>query len=248
MDSFKQRLAQASIKQVPSYGWTQDAITQAAIEDPKLNISMSGLLSPTELVHWLMDDMNKRLRENKKQKEAEGTETDASTSIYNDIKWRLEQVVPLVQSGQWHRGMAIGLSTPVTTRNQLHEFIEIISPPNVSTAYRTALGGTFVATELHLLSDTSPNYEGTWTFLQNRLNELEQHKDDPTQLLLISSSMKNTLDTSIPVMASMAVAQSLVDGLASLVVPSFASSNNNNNNSNNNVMGTKASDYRGSSR
>jgi rpsU-divergently transcribed protein len=259
MNLFKERLAQASIKQVPHHGWTQDAITAAAVEDPKLSISMSGMLSPTELVHWFMDNMNRQLREKKTQgnsatangsssnKEQATAESSASNGIFEAIQWRLEQVIPLVENGQWHHGMAIGLSTPLTTKSQLHEFIEIISPEDSSTAFQTALGGIFVATELHLLADSSKDYQETWSFLQRHLDELEKHKDDPSQLLLLSSnnplSSLSSLDKNIPFMASMAVAKSLADGLASLVLPSSILSKNNSNSGGANFAGTKPSDY-----
>jgi ubiquinone biosynthesis protein COQ9 len=253
MDLLKGRLAEESLKHVPKFGWTQDAIATAAMEHPQWNISMSGLLSPTDLVHWFMDDMNRQLRERKGSEGVDDDDADESSSVYRAMKWRLERVVPFVESGQWHRGMALGLSTPAVTQNQLREFIDIVAPPHSSTAYRAALGAIFAATELHLLADSSTNHEDTWTFLRNRLQELERHQDDPSQLLstILSSSSSSSsfssmksIDTGIPLMASIAVAQSLLDGLASLVMPNTApGGGGSSSNRNNHVMGTKASDY-----
>eukprot|EP00536_Pseudo-nitzschia_multiseries_P017376 jgi/Psemu1/314440/fgenesh1_kg.1522_\ len=129
----------------------------------------------------------------------------------------------------------MGLSTPLTTQSQLHEFIELISPEDSGTAYHTALGAIFVATELHLLTDSSPGYAETWSFLNDRLNELEdcQRRNgnngtiDPAQFLVqLASSTPvpslaslGNMTNSIPVVAGLAVAQSLVEGAASLVMP-----------------------------
>ncbi|KAL3938654.1 MAG: hypothetical protein SGARI_001658 [Bacillariaceae sp.] len=146
------------MKQVPTHGWTTEAITAAAVQDPKLSISMSGMLSPSDLVHWFMDDMNRQLRE----KRVVGDNDNKDDEIFKSIQWRLQQVIPLVECGQWHKGMALGMSTPLATKAQLHEFIEIISPPKVSTEYQAALGAIFVATELHLLMDSSVEYQDTW--------------------------------------------------------------------------------------
>jgi ubiquinone biosynthesis protein COQ9 len=159
-------LAQAALKQVPEYGWTQDAITAAVLQN-NMAISMSGLLTPSELVTWLMDDMNQQLKQKQR-------DDDSKLSVLEKIKWRMQQVIPLVESGQWQHGMALGLtSTPLTTQSQLQEFIELVAPPNSSRLYKTALGGIFVATELHLLTDTSVEYVETWKFLKLRLKDLD---------------------------------------------------------------------------
>lgn len=256
MDDVKNKLARAAMKNIPHYGWTQDSITVAAMEDPKLNISMSGMLSPFELVCWFMDDMNHQLRRKKEEKKKITTnevqqddddddkkyednwkrQTNTTNYVdiditFNSIRWRLQQVLPFVESGQWHRAMAMGLSTPQTTQSQLHEFIEIIAPANSTTAYRTALGAIFVSTELFLLVDTSPSYADTWSFLKFRLDELEYHQKefgksdiDLSQFVLNNPLflLVNNLTTKssrIPIVASMAIGRSLLEGAASLVLP-----------------------------
>jgi ubiquinone biosynthesis protein COQ9 len=262
MENVKNTLARAALKQVPRHGWTQDAIAAAASEDPKLSISMSGMLSPSELIGWFMDDMNLQLRTKKDDKSDESGGDDHDNRQFKAIQWRLQQVLPFVESGQWHKGMAMGLSTPLATQSQLHEFIELISPDNnSSTSYHTALGAIFVATELHLLTDSSPNYADTWSFLRSRLNELERHQKeyggdvDPSRFLLqlassapvpSLSSLVN-MTNSIPVAAGMAVAQSLVEGAASLVFPQssrvLVPPMSMNKQQPQTMTGTKASDY-----
>lgn len=253
MDHFRDRLARSAIQQVEKHGWTAEAITAAAVQDPKLSLSMAGMLTPTELIHWFMDDMNRQLSQKIQQDREDPSSTAAATDnnklIFDSIQWRLHHVVPLVRCGQWHKGMALGLSTPLTTQQQLHEFIEILSPPGASIQYQTALGGIFVATELHLLTDSSPNYQDTWTFLQSALDELDKHKNDqtagtPSQILsslLLSLPPKNMnpIDSSIPLMASMAVASSLMEGVASLILPHGT----NGSSSSSSVPGTQSSDY-----
>lgn len=244
MSDAKTRLAKAALKQVPKHGWTQDAIAFAAAEDPKLSLSMSGLLTASELVGWFMDDMNQQLK----------LKDFNENQQFRAIQWRLQQVLPFVESGQWHKGMAMGLSTPLTTQSQLHEFIELVAPNGSSQAYQTALGAIFVATELHLLTDSSRNYQDTWAFLQSRLNELEAHQEqygdvDPGQFLaqLASSAPIPSLTSlanmtnSIPVVAGLAVAQSLVEGAASLVFPKGMPQTTATSTS---LAGTKASDYK----
>eukprot|EP00934_Nitzschia_sp_Nitz4_P007447 Nitzschia sp. Nitz4//scaffold183_size43938//26709//27473//NITZ4_007271-RA/size43938-processed-gene-0.6-mRNA-1//1//CDS//3329539617//7437//frame0 len=196
----KRALARAALQKVPQYGWTQDAVTAAVLEN-KLSLSMSGMLTPAELVHWLMDDFNQQLKEDPEKKD---------WSVFQKIQWRLEQVIPLAQNAQWHKGMAMGLSTPFTTREQLHEFVELVAPAGSSTMYKTGLGGVFVASELHLLADSSPEYQDTWAFLQTRLDELERGQ---------FVNFLGDKSASLPLVATTAVASSLMEGLASLVLP-----------------------------
>lgn len=213
MPSLKIALARAALKKVPQHGWTQDAITAAVMEDPKMTLSMSGMLTASELVEWLMNDFNQQLRQDQEK---------ANWTVFEKLQWRLEQVIPLVESGRWHEGMAMGLSNPLTTREQLHEFIELVAPAGSTTIYQTGLGSIFVATELHLLADSSPGYSDTWHFLQLRLDELEK------------GQFVNILDgSSIPLAATTAVASSLVDGISSLIMPTSPYS----------TPGTKPSDY-----
>lgn len=245
INSVENKLAKAAVKHVPRYGWTQDAVTAAAMEDPKLSISMAGMLTPMDLVSWLMDDMNHQLR---RRKEENRFETNAKLDdnyvnneeemaqqqstvrndvdhVFDDIQWRLQQVIPLVESGQWHRGMAMGLSTPVRTQSQLHEFLEIIAPKNSSTAYHAALGAIFVSTELFFLTDKSLNYTETWSFLRNRLDELDRYQNDSRQPITLNDPLSFLLNNvpkssdSVTITASMAVGQSLMEGAASLFLP-----------------------------
>jgi ubiquinone biosynthesis protein COQ9 len=270
MNQYKERLARAALKQVAIYGWTNEAITMAAAQDPKLSLGMAGMISsPIELLHWFMDDMNRQLRVKRQQQQQlkidnfhDATTTSSTTTttdiIFDSIQWRLQQVIPLVECGQWHKGMALGLTSPLVTQQQLHDLIEIVSPDDASLGYQAALGGIFAATELHLLTDTSVEYQDTWAFLRRALNEVEQYQDQMHQLPVSpflstifsipkSSFKTNTVDTSIPLMASMAVASSLLDGVTSLILPN-GRSNGRSNGEIFAVPGTKASDYYSSSR
>lgn len=225
----KRRLALAALKQVPVHGWTQDAITAATIEmeDPKMNVSMAGLLTPQELVNFLMDSFNDELQTNQA--------LFREKNVFGKLKWRLEQVIPLVEGGQWHKGMAMGaLQTPLKTRSQLHEFIEIVAPPGSTTLYKTALGGVFVATELHLLTDASENYQDTWEFLRLRLDELER-----------GDYVSGMMDlNNIPVAATTAVATSLWEGVWSLLAPPPSTTGSGSSSSSSTTTnGTKPSDY-----
>jgi hypothetical protein len=167
-----------------------------------------------ELVHVLMENFNQQLQEE-----------NSNLMVFEKIQCRLQQVIPFCESGQWYQGVAMGLSTPMTTHSQLHEFVEIVAPPGSSTMYKTALGGIFVATELHLSTNSSPDYQETWKFLQLRLDEFEQ------------GNFGNVFDSNIPMAATTTVASSLFEDISSLLMLSSPASNNKS------ATGTKASAY-----
>eukprot|EP00526_Cylindrotheca_closterium_P015792 CAMPEP_0113625150 /NCGR_PEP_ID=MMETSP0017_2-20120614/12988_1 /TAXON_ID=2856 /ORGANISM="Cylindrotheca closterium" /LENGTH=269 /DNA_ID=CAMNT_0000535249 /DNA_START=50 /DNA_END=856 /DNA_ORIENTATION=+ /assembly_acc=CAM_ASM_000147 len=207
MGDQKRRLAKAALQQIPKHGWTQDALTAAVMEDPQMSVSMTGLWTPTELVNWLMDDWNSQLQE-KQSNESQ------RMSAFDAIQWRLEQVIPLVKASRWHEGMALGLSTPLTTRSQLHEFVELAAPNGATTVYKTGLGSIFLSTELFMLTDSTEDYEATWEFLRNRLNELDNgemvHIVDMNQIMstISSSSSSSGSGNNVPVAAASAIASS----------------------------------------
>jgi ubiquinone biosynthesis protein COQ9 len=231
MSSHKQVICQAALEKVHAHGWTQDAIT-AAVMERGLSISMSGLVTPSQLVNYCMDDWNNQLKLHLQEFDDSSNNNNNNNTFEAAaaaMKWRLSKVIPFVQSGRWHEGMAMGLQSPLTTQAQLHRIIELVAP-SASLAQQAGLGAIYGATELHLLADTSPDYEETWKFLQNRLNELDALMSGS---ISGSSSSSSTYLASLPVAATSAVAFSLLEGVASLLMPPTT----------NTLAGTKPSDY-----
>jgi ubiquinone biosynthesis protein COQ9 len=256
MADVKTMLIRAALQQVPHYGWTQDAITAATLSSPtssttitsndvghpspppppsqqpqqhqQLHLSMSGMVSPIDLLHWFMDDMNHRLRIQQQQKfgqlQQPQPQKQPHVVLFELIQWRLQQVIPYIQCHRWHEGMALGLTTPYRTQSQLYDMITIVTtppqlpPPSLSNnnnnttnntntndttisttnhSYQSAVGMIFVATELHLLTDTSTNYQDTWDFLHSRLDGLQHRPDDPTRLGLLYNNPLSSLVSTI---------------------------------------------------
>jgi len=228
--SHQQAIISSSLSNVHEYGWTQDAISQAVLK-LKLPLSMSSLLQPKDLISHFMHDSNARLKTFLSQPEF--VKDQGSFDVYNKIeraiKYRLELVIPYVQSNTWHEAMAIGACQNTNeTANQLEDLISTIvnqvtnsaSSPNLGSIERMSLGGIYAATELHLLTDTSPGYMNTWIFLSSRMNEFK------------SLSMANQNGTIPPLSAlpdknfiigASAVATSLGTAILSLAVPGIKS-------------------------
>ena len=235
-------LLQASLKQVPHYGWTQQAITAAVMEQPQFTISMAGMIEPYELVEFVMEDWNTQLQAKIQQQQQE---QQHPMTEYEAIKFRLSLTIPLIQCGRWHEAMAIGLlQNPTKTQAQLHRIMTLIAPPHASMTYQVGLGTIYVATELHLLTDPSPDYQATWNFLQQRLQELDQPWMAMTTTTTTAATTASTRPfhgttsssslMDLPMTATNAVAMSLWEGMNSLLFPPTSS---------NAVAGTKSTDY-----
>jgi ubiquinone biosynthesis protein COQ9 len=221
MQQHKQELLHAALKQVHEHGWTQKAITAAVLKHPQNNwsLSMAGMITPSDLVSYCMDDWNRQLASKINQQQP--------VNEFEAIQFRLQCEIPWIQSGRWHQAMAMGMmQQPFTTRQQLHALVETIAP-HATMARQAALGATYVATELHMLTDTSLNYQATWEFLKQRLETLDHVGGDGGNSMLLPSV------GGLPADAVNAVAMSLLEGATSLFLPTTST-----------VVGTKVSDYK----
>ena len=184
IDDQRLEILSASLGQVHEFGWTDDAIAAGVLE---LNLppSMVGLVSggPSQLVSFFMDQCNDRLEAELRERYVpiwDKQKTPIPERIHQAIWCRLEMVGPYIRNGRWQEGMALGAMPPnntVTTAGQLSHLTDMIVSsvglPSVSIVERTAIGGVYAATELHMLTDTSPGFEDSAIFLERRVRELE---------------------------------------------------------------------------
>jgi rpsU-divergently transcribed protein len=255
MQDVRHKLLVAALHQVHEHGWTQDAIAAAVAADPTVSISLAGMIQPVELIAFSMDHWNERLEKDLAVKqeiwcELESSSVASSTlesRIEEAIKTRLGYLLPHHRSQRWHEGMAMGVRDPTAalhTKEQLRQLIQIISHAvvldDVTTSdqnnnsiplsdwQQLALGGVYVVTELHLLTDPSPDYQDTWEFLHERVSEWERlfvtgGTDDMSSFFTNMSMSMNPSALlqqggNVAYTAS-AVASSLAGGVVSLLQP-----------------------------
>jgi ubiquinone biosynthesis protein COQ9 len=248
--TLKQTLLKEALEQhVKIYGFTNEAIAAATASNQQQNnnISMAtaGLISTSDLVSYAMEHYNSLLKKELKQKVLEwkntsettpmnsagGEKTQSMTDV-DKISWalqrRLEYVQELVQNQKWASGMAIGArpDNVWTTRTQLENMINIVVNEldlNCSFVERLSLGTVYVTTELHMLADTSPQYQDTWLFLRQRVQdwnhwrEWQKRIDLPTNLLGTDHSWKNYHTPSDVLFTASTVASALLSGAASVL-------------------------------
>jgi ubiquinone biosynthesis protein COQ9 len=183
-DGQRTRILSAALDKVHEFGWTDDAIAGGVVA---LNLppSTMGLVTggPSELVAFFMDQCNRRLEKELKERfipSWEEQRTPVPERIHQAIWCRLEMVGPYIRSGRWQDGMALGAMPPnntLTTAGQLSHLVDTITSavglPSVGVVEKTAIGGVYATTELHMLADDSPAFEQTAVFLEHRVRELE---------------------------------------------------------------------------
>jgi len=189
---------------------------------------MIGMVTPTDLITYFMDDCQVRLQKEldtvyipkwKQQQQQEDHAANLSERLENVLKLRLEYVVPYTKSNRWHEGMALGATANTTiTASQLDRMVQTIADALVvgtnhaplGIMERTAIGALYISTELFLLSDESEDKNETWEFLRLRIGEMQ---------LLAQNADWNSVANGDTAIAASAVASSLGGALVSLLQP-----------------------------
>jgi len=224
MQDYKQCILEHSLQHVYEHGWTEDALA-AGVASANLPPSMIGLVKgkQADLVTFYMETCTKSLQTALEQKSIEWEKEGYTVAqrIENSIQVRLQMNIPYIQQKRWHEAMAIGATPPttITTAEQLEQMIRIIVATgcglhNAGPVERSVIGAVYIATELHMLSDKSLDFADTWTFLHQRVSELEAVvTNGPTAMLLSGDA----------VVAASALATSFGGALLSLAQPSTRS-------------------------
>eukprot|EP00521_Asterionellopsis_glacialis_P006934 CAMPEP_0195289740 /NCGR_PEP_ID=MMETSP0707-20130614/5889_1 /TAXON_ID=33640 /ORGANISM="Asterionellopsis glacialis, Strain CCMP134" /LENGTH=315 /DNA_ID=CAMNT_0040349775 /DNA_START=138 /DNA_END=1085 /DNA_ORIENTATION=- len=222
MDDARIAILQSSLEHVHAHGWTEDAIA-AGVLSLRYPASMMGMVSTHEVVQFFMDDCNRQFQQElqKAVEEWNAKHLSVTQRLAQALQMRLTYVIPFVDSHRWHEGMAMGAMPPTQmsiTASQLEHMISNVctaviqgtNHPPLTPLEQTAIGAVYVATELHLLTDTSVDKQDTWTFCQSRLGELE--------FVAQSSNMSSILNGTAAV-ATVSVASSLGSAVLSLAQP-----------------------------
>jgi len=194
---------------------------------------------PLDLISFFMEECNTQLEGKLREFCTQGTSSEGGVRpnradvLEFAIRTRLGMVSHYIDSKRWHEGMALGAMYPtnaVSTASQLEDLMDVIaigmetvdatsaghlrsnnSSPPLGQVERVAIGAVYVATELHMLADTSEGFEDTWSFLKERVGELELMATKRSSSGLMSPDM---------VVAASAVASSMGGAVLSLFAPS----------------------------
>uniref|UniRef100_A0A0D6R360 Ubiquinone biosynthesis protein n=1 Tax=Araucaria cunninghamii TaxID=56994 RepID=A0A0D6R360_ARACU len=199
------RVLEAAFGHVAKLGWTEAAMVAGA-RDLGISPSIVGSFPRKEaaLVEYFMDDCLQRLVD-----EIESRKDELSNMVLNDriaklIRIRLEMQAPYIS--KWPQALSVQahpLNLPTSFKQRAILVDEIWhAAGDRSTdvdwyAKRTLLGGVYTATELYMLTDYSPQFRETWSFLDNRIRDVldcRKTAQEAAQLAAaIGAGLSNTL-------------------------------------------------------
>lgn len=222
----RSEILRCALDRVPCEGWTEDALALGVL-DANLPPTSIGLIKhrSSDLVSFFMTECNRRLDDELSLNYVPSWDDSTNISLRKklgaSIRLRLEMVRPYVESNRWHEGMAIGVQNSLETARQLESLVDIICKHvggNFDPVQRAAIGGVYIATELHMLTDKSTGYEDTWVFMDDRIGDLESLAEVKNNLV---SNPFGVMPPINPVaMAAMGhVVSSLTGAVVSLAIP-----------------------------
>ncbi|KAM6429988.1 ubiquinone biosynthesis protein COQ9, mitochondrial [Liasis olivaceus] len=176
------RILTAALEFVPTHGWTMDAIAEGA-KSLGLSVAAAGLFhnDGSELILHFVSRSNSRLSELLEEQhklvqlgQAEKKKTDEF--IKDALEARLRMLIPYIE--KWPQAMSV-LLLPHNIPSSLNLLTTMVDDiwhyaGDQSTdinwyTRRVVLAGIYNTTELVMIQDSSPDFEETWSFLQNRV-------------------------------------------------------------------------------
>ena len=184
--ALRSRVLEAAMLEVPNLGWTMDALTAGAAACD-LSPMAHGLLprGPVELVEHFSAECDAKLAAELTERAAEFAGLEVHNRLLVAMQARLRMVAP--HATTWPQALALR-ALPANLPNTLrdgHNLAEQLlaacgedgkaplMPPPIDPFVKTlSVGAIYGAAELHLLTDSSPGLNDTWTFLEREVEAL----------------------------------------------------------------------------
>ncbi|XP_063052722.1 ubiquinone biosynthesis protein COQ9, mitochondrial [Engraulis encrasicolus] len=184
-EQLAQRILTAAIDFVPQYGWTMESIAAGA-ETLGLSSACNGMFTngAGDLVLHFVAECNTQLTEilaeQEKQIQLGQAEKKKTAEFLRDaVETRLRMLMPVIDT--WPQAMSI-LILPHNIPHSLKHLSTLMDDiwyyaGDRSTdmnwyTKRAALTGIYNTTELVMLQDNSPDFQDTWNFLDNRIQDV----------------------------------------------------------------------------
>jgi ubiquinone biosynthesis protein COQ9 len=172
------RVLQASLPHVVRLGWTEAAMIAGA-KAVGVSPSIIGSFPRKEaaLVEYFMDECLQRLID-RIDSEEDLKRLIPSVRISKLIRIRLEMQVPYIS--KWPQALSIQaqpLNVPKSFKQRAMLVDEIWHAVDDEASdidwyvKRTVLGGIYSTTEIYMLTDSSPDFHDTWSFLDGRVKD-----------------------------------------------------------------------------
>ncbi|XP_030326694.1 ubiquinone biosynthesis protein COQ9, mitochondrial [Strigops habroptila] len=181
-EQLQHRILTAALEFVPEHGWTAEAIAEGA-KTLGLSVAAAGMFHSdgSDLILHFVSECNTKLSELLEQEqklvqlgEAEKKPTDQF--LKDAVEARLRMLIPYIE--KWPQALSI-LLLPRNIPSSLNLLASLIDDiwqyaGDQSTDFnwytrRAVLTGIYNTTELVMLQDSSPDFEETWRFLEDRV-------------------------------------------------------------------------------
>ncbi|XP_014886871.1 ubiquinone biosynthesis protein COQ9, mitochondrial isoform X2 [Poecilia latipinna] len=197
-EQLQARILTAALEFVPLHGWSMEAISAGA-EAVGLSSASTGMFTngAGDLVLHFISQCNSKLTEILAEQHNEvqlgQAEPKKTADFLRDaVETRLRMYIPYMES--WPQAMSI-LLLPHNIPDSLKHLSTMVDDiwyyaGDRSTdmnwyTKRAVLTGLYNATELVMLQDSSPDFQDTWTFLDNRIQ-------DVTNMAVTAKQMQST--------------------------------------------------------
>lgn len=175
----KTQVLQAALSHVPKLGWSEAAMVAGA-RDVGLSPAIVGAFPRKEaaLVEFFMDECLQKFLDTIKDQEEEIASMVLQDRIVKLVRIRLEMQAPYIT--RWAQALSIqanpaNIPTSFKQRALLVDDIWHAAGDLSSDmdwyAKRGMLAAVYTATELYMLTDYSPDFRESWTFLERRVKD-----------------------------------------------------------------------------
>ncbi|NWZ18790.1 COQ9 protein, partial [Asarcornis scutulata] len=181
-EQLQHRILTAALEFVPEHGWTAEAIAEGA-KTLGLSGAAAGMFhnDGSELILHFVSQCNTKLsdllEQEQKQVQLGKTEKKPTDQFLRDaLEARLRMLIPYIE--KWPQAVSI-LLLPHNIPSSLNLLTSMIDDilhyaGDQSTDFnwytrRAVLTGIYNTTELVMMQDSSPDFEETWRFLENRI-------------------------------------------------------------------------------
>nr|XP_061813079.1 ubiquinone biosynthesis protein COQ9-B, mitochondrial-like [Nerophis lumbriciformis] len=184
-EQLQAQVLNAALEFVPQHGWTMEAIAAGA-ETLGLSTASTGMFQngAGDLVLYFITQCNLQLAETlaEQQKQVQlGQAEPKETGVFlrDAVETRLRMIIPYIET--WPQAMSIlllphnipkSLKLLSTLVDDIWYYAGDRSTDMSWYSKRAALTGVYNTTELVMLQDSSPDFQDTWNFLDNRIQDI----------------------------------------------------------------------------
>ncbi|XP_071959228.1 ubiquinone biosynthesis protein COQ9-A, mitochondrial-like [Antedon mediterranea] len=202
-DDIKALILEESLQFVSKYGWSIDALSEGAIAVGYPGVA-HGMFERGggDLLHFFVAKCNRKLAEHLAEEAKQIAEhpdlpkKKVSHIIRDAIEFRLRLIIPYIN--HWPRAMAL-TAVPSNTLEHFKNLSILMDDiwyhaGDKSTdmdwySKRLTLLALYKSTEMHLIQDSSPDFEDTWKFLDNRMADLNTFSKSTSSIGTVATSM-----------------------------------------------------------